>query len=102
MYTLENSNPLVECRVRRLTRSGVTSMPSDVDKATRSSSWSMLSSSVPPRSMGERGSGGGGGGGGGRGGGGGGGMRAHPSAPAGGPPRRDSVARDRARPAGGS
>src|SRR5260370_35565570 len=65
MYTLENSNPLVECNVRRLTRSCVTSMPSDVDKATRSSSWSMLSSSVPPRSMRERGSGGGGGGGGG-------------------------------------
>src|SRR3989449_7964586 len=58
MYTRENSNPLVECSVRRLTRSGATSMPSDVDSATRSSRRSILSLSVPPLPMGERGSGG--------------------------------------------
>src|SRR5205814_1086640 len=48
MYTRENSRPLVECRVRRLTRSGATSTPSDVESATRSGSLSMLSSSRPP------------------------------------------------------
>src|SRR5207237_1379822 len=58
MYTRENSNPLVECNVRRLTRSGATSMPSDVESATRSSSRSMLSSSVPPLHVVERGTGG--------------------------------------------
>src|SRR5205823_2787730 len=58
MYTRENSSPLVECSVRRLTRSGATSMPSDVDSATRSSRRSILSSSVPPLHVVERGTGG--------------------------------------------
>src|ERR1700716_214171 len=60
MYTRENSRPLVECRVRRLTRSGATSIPSDVDSATRPSSRSILSSSVPPLHVVERRVGGGG------------------------------------------
>src|ERR1700694_645190 len=46
MYTRENSSPLVECSVSRFTRSGATSMPSDVDSATRSSRRSMLAARV--------------------------------------------------------
>src|SRR5438034_4605055 len=58
MYTRENSRPLVECSVRRLTRSGATSIPSDVESATRSNRRSILSLSVPPLHVVERGSGG--------------------------------------------
>src|SRR6266571_5004437 len=55
MYTRENSKPLVECSVRRLMRSGATSIPSDVESATRSNRRSILSLSVPPLHVVERG-----------------------------------------------